>query len=72
MDEATLTYHLMKGFKMVLQDAWGMNRSDSQEPQLVGNWAIKKETKMAAIKHRSQGAPSTEGATWELRNNNKK
>ena len=51
MDDATLTYHLMKGFKTEVQDAWGMNGSDSQDPQFVANWAIKKETKMAAIKH---------------------
>jgi len=51
MDDATLTYHLMTGFKTELQDAWGMDGSDSQDPQFVATWGIKKETKMAAIKH---------------------
>jgi len=49
MDDATLTYHLIRGFKAELQDAWGMDGSDSQDPQFVANWAIQKETKMAAI-----------------------
>jgi len=44
MDDATLTYHLIRGFKPELQDAWGMDGSDSQDPQFVANWAIKKET----------------------------
>jgi len=51
MDDATLTYHLIRGFKTELQDAWGMDGSDSQDPQFVANWAIKMETKMGAIKH---------------------
>jgi len=58
MDDTTLTFHLMKGFKTELQDAWAMDRSDSQDPQFVANWAIKKETKMAAIKHMRQGTTS--------------
>ena len=45
MDDATMTYHVMRGFKAELQDAWGMDGSDSQHPQFVANWAIKKETK---------------------------
>jgi len=60
MDDATLTYHLMRGFKTELQDAWGMDGSDSQDPQFVANWAIKKETKMAAIKHMRHGTISKE------------
>jgi len=63
MDDATLTYHLMRGFKTELQDAWGMDGSDSQDPQVVANWAIKKETKMAAIKHMRHGVSSKEKAT---------
>ena len=64
MDDATLTYHLMRGFKTELQDAWGMDGSDSQDsdPQFVANWAIKKETKMAAIKHMRHGTISKEKA----------
>jgi len=62
MDDATLTYHLMRGFKAELQDAWGMDGSDSQDPQFVANWAIKKETKMAAIKHMRHGTISKEKA----------
>jgi len=62
MDDATLTYHLMRGFKPELQDAWGMDGSDSQDPQFVANWAIKKETKMAAIKHMRHGTVSKEKA----------
>jgi len=60
MDDATLTYHLMRGFKTELQDAWGMDGSDSQDPQFVANWAIKKETMMAAIKHMRHGTISKE------------
>jgi len=60
MDDATLTYNLMRGFKTELQDAWGMDGSDSQDPQFVANWAIKKETKMAAIKHMCHGTISKE------------
>jgi len=63
MDDATLTYHLMRGFKTELQDAWGMDGSDSQDPQVVANWAIKKETKMAAIRHMRHGVSSKEKAT---------
>ena len=60
MDDATLTNHLMMGFKAELPEAWGMDGSDSQDPQFVANWAIKKETKMAAIKHMRHGAISKE------------
>jgi len=60
MDDATLTYHLMRGFKTELQDAWGMDGSDWQDPQFVANWAITKETKMAAIKHMRHGTISKE------------
>jgi len=63
MDDTTLTYHLMKGFKTELQDAWGMDGSDSQDPQVVANWAIKKETKMAAIRHMRHGGSNKEKAT---------
>jgi len=63
MDDATLTYHLMRGFRSELQDAWGMDGSDSQDPQFVANWAIKKETKMAFIKHMQYGRPSKEKTT---------
>jgi len=62
MDDATLTYHLMRGFKAELQDAWGMDGPDSQDPQFVANWAIKKETKMAAIKHMRHRTISKEKA----------
>jgi len=62
MDDATLTYHLMRGFKAELQDGWGMDGSHSQDPQFVANWAIKKETKMAAIKHMRHGTTSKEKA----------
>jgi len=37
MDDATLTFHLLKGFKTELQDEWGMDGSDSQDPQFVAN-----------------------------------
>ena len=60
MDDATLTYHLMRGLKAELQDTWGMDGSDSQDPQFVANWAMKKETKMAAIKHMRHGTISEE------------
>jgi len=60
MDDATLIYHLIRGFKAQLQDAWGMDGSDSQDPQFVAKWAIKKETKMAAIKHMCHAAISKE------------
>jgi len=39
-----------------------MDGSDSQDPQFVANWAIKKETKMAAIKQMRQGT-SSKGTT---------
>jgi len=72
MDNATLTYHLMKGFKTELQDARGMEGSDSQDPQFVANWAIKKETKMAAIKHMRPGTTSkgTTASSGTSRNQN--
>jgi len=60
MDDTTLTYHLMREFRPELQDAWGMDGSDSQDPQFVANWAIKKETKMASIKFRRHEVTSRE------------
>jgi len=63
MDDATLTYQLMRGFKPEPQDAWGMDGSDSQDPQFVANWAIKKEPKMAAIKHLGHGVTPKERTT---------
>jgi len=81
MDDATLTYHLIRGFKAELQDAWGMDGSDSQEPQFVANWTIKKETKMATIKHMrhrtiskekttSPGNPRNQNGTFRPQNDN--
>jgi len=81
MDDATLTYHLMKGFKTELQDAWGMDGSDLQDPQFVANSAIKKETKMAAIKRMryaanskgttaSSGTPRNQNVTFRPQNDN--
>jgi len=72
MDDTTLTYHLMKGFKTELQDAWGMDGSDSQDRQFVANWAIQKETKMAAIKHMRHGTTSkgTTASSGTSRNQN--
>jgi len=81
MDDATLTYNLMRGFKTKLQDAWGMDGSDSQDPQFVANWVIKKETKMAAIKHMphwtiskektaSPGTPRNQNGTFRPQNDN--
>ena len=63
MDDATLTFHLMKGFRTDIQDAWGMDGSDSQETQYVANWAIKKETKMASIRHMRMGNGQKEKTT---------
>jgi len=63
MDDATLTYHLMRGLKPELPDAWGMDGSESQDPQCVANGAINKETQMAAIKQMRQGSPSKEKTT---------
>jgi len=63
MDNATLTYHLMRGFKPELQDGWEMDGSDSQDPQFVANWAIRRETRMAAIKHMRYGILSKEKTT---------
>jgi len=63
MDDATLTYHQRREFKTELQDTWGIDGSDSQDPQFVANWAIKKETKMAAIKHMRHGTTSKEKAS---------
>ena len=37
IDDATLTYHLMMGFKTELQDTWGIDGSDSQDPQSEAN-----------------------------------
>jgi len=62
MEDATLTYHLMRRFKAELQDAWGMDGLDSQDPECVANWAIKNDTKMAAIKHMRHGTISKEKA----------
>jgi len=64
MNDATLTYHLMREFKTELQHPWGMDGSDSQDPQFVANWVIKKETKSAAIKHMGHGTISKEKAAF--------
>jgi len=41
-----------------------MDGSDSQNPQFVANWAIQKETKMAAIKDMHHGTISKEKAPF--------
>ena len=82
MDYTTLTYYLMKGFGTELQDTWGMDRSDSQDPQFVANWAIQKETKMGAIKHMGHGTtrkvripsvatPRNQNGTFRAQNHNR-
>jgi len=37
-----------------------MDRSDSQDPQFIVNWAINKKRKIAAIKHMHHGTTSKE------------
>ena len=68
MDDVTMSYNLIRGFKSTLQDAWGMDGSDFQDPQFIANWAIKKETKMTAIQHMRHGVREKSASTTTPRN----
>ena len=71
MDDNTLAYHLVAGLKPETQEAWGLDGSDSQDPQYIANWFIRKETKMASIRHMQQRVVKKEKPTSNEASRNK-
>jgi hypothetical protein len=51
LDETTMGEWLLSGMKTSLQEAWGNDAADFTTTANLANWAIRKETKLATVKH---------------------
>jgi len=47
-----------------LQNAWGASSEEYEGLEALAQWAIRKETKLATVRH-IQGSPSTKNIQWE-------
>jgi len=55
---------LLGGMITELQNAWGASSEEYEELEAVAQWAIRKETKLATVRH-IQGSPSAKNIPWE-------
>jgi len=47
-----------------LQNAWGASSEQYEDLEALAQWAIRKETKLATVRH-IQGSPSTKSIQWD-------
>jgi len=52
------------GMIVELQNAWGASSKEYEGLEALAQWAIKKETKLATVRH-IQGSPPTKNTQWE-------
>jgi len=55
---------LLGGMIAELQNAWGASSEEYEDLETLAQWAIRKETKLATVRH-IQGSPSTKGVQRE-------
>jgi len=61
LDDSTGGELLLGGMIAELQNAWGASSEVYQDLETLAQWAIRKETKLATVRH-IQGAPSTKAS----------
>jgi len=58
LDDSTGGELLLGGMIAELQNAWGASSEEYEDLEALAQWAIRKETKLATVRH-IQGSPST-------------
>ena len=64
LDNSTRGVLLLGGMSTELQNAWGASNEESEYLGALAQWAIRKETKLATVRH-IQGWPSTKKVQQE-------
>ena len=64
LDDLTGGELLLGGMIAELQNAWGASSEESKDLETLAQWAIRKETKLATVRH-IQGSPTTKNVQRE-------
>jgi len=64
LDDSTAGELLLGGMITELQNAWGASSEEYEDLETLAQWAIRKETKLATVKH-IQGSPTTKNIQRE-------
>jgi len=64
LDDSTGGELLLGGMVAELQNAWGASSEEYEDLETLAQWAIRKETKLATVRH-IQGSPSTKSIQRE-------
>jgi len=64
LDDSTGGELLLGGMSTELQKAWGASNEEYEGLEALAQWAIRKETKLATVRH-IQGLPSTRNIQQE-------
>ena len=64
LDDSTEGELLLGGMITELQNAWGARSEEYEDLETLAQWAIRKETKLATVRH-IQGSPSTKNIQRE-------
>jgi len=64
LDDSTGGELLLGGLIAELQNAWGASSEEYEDLETRAQWAIRKETKLATVRH-IQGSPSTKSVQRE-------
>ena len=64
LDDSTGGELLLGGMIAELQKAWGASSEEYEDLETLAQWAIRKETKLATVRH-IQGSPSTKNVQRE-------
>lgn len=68
LDDATGGEWLLTGMNTELQDAWGADSEEFSGTETLARWAIRKETKLATVRHIQKKGPSQAKPTTNARN----
>jgi len=64
LDHSTGGELLLGGMMAEVQNAWGASSEEYEDLETLAQWAIRKETKLATVRH-IQGSPSTKNIQRE-------
>jgi len=64
LDDSTRGELLLGGMIAELQNAWGASSEEYENLETLAQWAVRKETKLATVRH-IQGSPSTKSVQRE-------
>jgi len=65
LDDSTGGELLLGGMNTDLQNAWGASSEEYEDLEALAQWAIRKETKLATVRH-IQGSTSTKSVQQEI------